>query len=81
MILAASGNAAIDAHTTETQWTAAAGIALFDGYTLKSGNGSVRFSFCPKSAEYTLAPHASVTLHGEILEGAGFTAGGAGSLL
>ena len=39
-------------------------------------DGPVRFSFCAKSAEYTLAPHASVTLHGEILEGAGFTEAG-----
>jgi tetratricopeptide (TPR) repeat protein len=72
LILAATGDVFIDTHRTETQFIAGPGIALFDGYTLRNGTGSVRFSFCQKSAEYTLAPHSSVTLRGETLEGTGF---------
>ena len=69
IILAASGEVFIDAHHSETQWTAAPGIALFDGYTLRNRSGSVRFSFCAKSAEFSLAPGSSVTFRGQSLEG------------
>lgn len=80
MILAAAGDVSIDTHQTETKFTAAPGIALFNGYTIRNAAGSVRFSFCAKSAEYTLAPHSSVTLHGDSLEGTGLTQVGEAAL-
>ncbi len=71
MIVAASGGVFIDTHQTETQWTAAAGMPLFSGYTLRNVNGSVRFSFCGKDSDFTLAPGGAITFRGQAIEGGG----------
>jgi len=69
MIVSAAGAVFIDTHQTETQWTAAAGMALFSGYTLRNVNGSVRFSFCAKGSDFTLASGGTVTLREQTMEG------------
>lgn len=69
IIVSAAGGVFIDTHQTETQWTAAAGIPLFAGYTLRNVNGSVRFSFCAKDADFILAPGGSITFREQAIEG------------
>jgi tetratricopeptide (TPR) repeat protein len=71
IVLAADGAVFIDTHQSETSWTAAPGILLFPGYTLRNVKGSVRFSFCPNNAELSLAPGAAVTLRAAQIEGTG----------
>ncbi len=76
IVLAADGAVFIDTHRSETSWTAAPGILLFPGYTLRNVSGSIRFSFCPNNSELSLAPGATVTLRAGQIEGAGTQSAG-----
>jgi hypothetical protein len=76
IVLAADGSVFIDTHQSETSWTAAPGILLFSGYTLRNVKGSIRFLFCPNSSELSLAPGAVVTLRAAQIESTGTQAVG-----
>ncbi len=69
IVVSASGEVLIDSHQTETQWTAAPGMVLFDGYSLRNVNGTVRFSYCAKDSEFTLAPGSSITFRAQSIDG------------
>jgi tetratricopeptide (TPR) repeat protein len=71
IVLAANGAVFIDTHQSETSWTAAPGILLLPGYTLRNVKGSIRFSFCPNNSELSLAPGSAVTLRAAQIEGPG----------
>jgi hypothetical protein len=71
IVLAADGTVLIDTHQSETSWTAAPGILLFSGYSLRNVRGSIRFSFCLGNSEFTLAPGAAVTLRSGQIDGSG----------
>ena len=71
IVLSADGAVFIDSHQSETTWTAAPGILLFPGYTLRNVKGSIRFSFCPNNSEFTLGPGASVSLRSGQIDGTG----------
>jgi len=70
IIVSAAGAVFVDTHRTETQLTAAEGMPLFAGDTLHNVNGSVRFSFCAKDSDFTLAPGGSVTFREQNIDGA-----------
>src|SRR5580698_473930 len=65
VVVSAEGPVFIDTHLSETSWTAAPGILLFAGYTLRNVKGSIRFSFCPNDSDFTLAPGAALTLRAQ----------------
>jgi len=71
ILVSAEGAVLIDTHRAETNWTAAPGILLFPGFTLRNTGGSVRFSFCPSQSEFTLDRGAVVTLRADRIEGQG----------
>ena len=71
IVLEADGAVFIDTHQSETSWTAAPGILLFPGYTLRNVKGSIRFSFCPNNSQLSLAAGASVTLRASQIDGTG----------
>ena len=62
MVLSSTGAVFVDTHETETLRTAAPGMMLFAGYTIRNTGGTLRFSFCPQKAAWDLAPGHEVTL-------------------
>jgi tetratricopeptide (TPR) repeat protein len=76
IVVSAEGSVFIDTHRSETSWTAAPGILLFPGFTLRNINGSVRFSFCPSNSDFTLDRGATVTLRAERIDGQGTASAG-----
>jgi tetratricopeptide (TPR) repeat protein len=76
IVVSAEGSVLVDTHRSETSWTAAPGILLFPGFTLRNVNGSVRFSFCPGNSDFTLDRGASVTLRAERIDGQGVASAG-----
>lgn len=76
IVVSVEGAVFIDTHVAETSWSAAPGIMLFAGYTIRNVKGSVRFSFCPNDSDFTLAPGADATLRAQQIEGHGLQPAG-----
>jgi tetratricopeptide (TPR) repeat protein len=75
-VVAAEGAVFIDTHLSETSWTAAPGILLLPGYTIRNVSGAVRLSFCPNDSDFTLAPGAAITLRTQQIDGHGLQPAG-----
>jgi tetratricopeptide (TPR) repeat protein len=76
IVVSAEGRVLIDTHRAETNWTAAPGILLYPGFTLRNVGGAVRFSFCPNDSDFTLGRGAAVTLRADRIDGPGVQAAG-----